>query len=257
MSSRLTEDCNANVVRTTERTNTLAINDNSDSNRLYIQENDKGKQDADMPESLPTNRVDKDQAAARSKVHGEAISIEIEYKETEEQQQSQWHLFCPCCRKSIDRFNIMRQRLAHVVNSKQLELFVLALIVINTITLGIATLDAIRENNVAYRVLERVDFVILNCFTLELGLHMLVHGWRFFKDGWLVFDLILVISSWSLSSVTIIRAFRVFRTLRLVSRVKVMRKLVLGKSSRKTPRFPSSPQNNANNHWMMQIFING
>jgi hypothetical protein len=45
----------------------------------------------------------------------------------------------------------------------------------------------------------------------------------------LVFDLVIIVTSWTFSQVQIIRAFRIFRALRLITRVKVMKNLVLGK----------------------------
>lgn len=45
-------------------------------------------------------------------------------------------------------------------------------------------------------------------------------------DGWLVFDLVIVVLSWSLESLQIIRAFRIFRALRIITRIETMRNLV-------------------------------
>jgi len=45
-------------------------------------------------------------------------------------------------------------------------------------------------------------------------------------DGWLFFDFIIVVISWSFSGLQIIRAFRVFRALRIITRIETMRNLV-------------------------------
>jgi len=47
-----------------------------------------------------------------------------------------------------------------------------------------------------------------------------------FKDGWLVFDFIIVLLSWSLQQLQIIRAFRIFRALRLIARVACLQDLI-------------------------------
>ena len=52
------------------------------------------------------------------------------------------------------------------------------------------------------------------------------HGWKLFKDAWLVFDLLIVGMSWALEGVKVARAFRIFRALRLITRVDVMRNLI-------------------------------
>ena len=51
-------------------------------------------------------------------------------------------------------------------------------------------------------------------------------GYTLFMDGWLVFDLVIVVLSWSLESLQIIRAFRIFRALRIITRIETMRNLV-------------------------------
>lgn len=48
------------------------------------------------------------------------------------------------------------------------------------------------------------------------------------QDGWLIFDTIIVVSSWSMEEVQIVRAFRIFRALRLITRIQVMQNLILG-----------------------------
>ena len=63
---------------------------------------------------------------------------------------------------------------------------------------------------------------------MELGLQFIYHGLRLLLDGWLVFDLIIIVTSWSFASIQIIRAFRIFRALRLVTRIKILKHLVLG-----------------------------
>ena len=79
-----------------------------------------------------------------------------------------------------------------------------------------------------HRIFELVDKVFLIIFTVELGLQFIYHGWRLLLDGWLVFDLVIILTSWSFASVQIIRAFRIFRALRLITRIEVMKNLVLG-----------------------------
>ena len=63
---------------------------------------------------------------------------------------------------------------------------------------------------------------------------MIYHGlWHVLTDGWMCFDFLVVIGSWSLSrvkvlngSVQILRSFRIFRAFRLVARLDALKKLV-------------------------------
>merc|ERR1712157_364282 len=70
------------------------------------------------------------------------------------------------------------------------------------------------------------DKVFLIIFTIELVMQIIYHGFALFLDGWLTFDFVIVILSWVFNSMQGIRAFRIFRALRLVARFKTMRDLV-------------------------------
>ena len=63
-------------------------------------------------------------------------------------------------------------------------------------------------------------------FTVELAMQIFYHGLYLFRDGWLIFDFVIIIASWSLSSLQVIRTFRIFRALRLITRVQVLKKIV-------------------------------
>jgi len=114
-----------------------------------------------------------------------------------------------------------------IVNDDRTQLLIIFLIVINAILMGIATFDFVTEQESVQRAFEKTDQAFLIIFTIEIALQFIYHGWRLFTDGWLFFDFIIVLVSWSLSSVQIIRAFRIFRALRLVTRLTVLRNLIL------------------------------
>ena len=73
---------------------------------------------------------------------------------------------------------------------------------------------------------ELTDLVFLVIFTIELAMQFFYHGLRLFQDGWLVFDFVIIVMSWSFNEIQVIRAFRVFRAFRIVTRVKILRDLV-------------------------------
>uniref|UniRef100_A0A7S4VK10 Ion transport domain-containing protein n=2 Tax=Ditylum brightwellii TaxID=49249 RepID=A0A7S4VK10_9STRA len=113
-----------------------------------------------------------------------------------------------------------------IVNDDRVQIFIIALIVINGIMLGIATFDFVTDDPAMENRFEIVDEVLLGIFTVELALQFIFHGMALFNDGWLVFDFIIIAVSYGLSSFTIVRAFRIFRALRLLTRVEVMKNLV-------------------------------
>jgi hypothetical protein len=119
-----------------------------------------------------------------------------------------------------------RRSMGRIINSDRVQYFILTLIVINAIMMGVATFPIIKNNPTLNEIFDAIDTVFLIVFTIESGLQLIYHGWYIFKDGFLVFDMLIVILSWALEGTQVIRAFRIFRALRLVTRVKTMRNLI-------------------------------
>ena len=134
-----------------------------------------------------------------------------------------------CCQEFMKYFHKVRRVAGRFVNNKDMQLFIVILIGINGIMMGLGTFDFVKESETASNIFDVVDLVFLIIFTVELALQFLYHGWRLFLDGWLIFDFLIITISWSFSEVQIIRSFRIFRALRLITRIKVMKNLILGK----------------------------
>ena len=124
---------------------------------------------------------------------------------------------------SIRRF---RNLCGKIVNDVRVQNFVVLLILVNAIMMGVATFHFVTDNPKVSAGFDVTDQVFLIIFTVELSFQLVYHGFALFKDGWLVFDFAIIVMSWSLSSLRIIRTFRIFRALRLVTRVKVLKNLV-------------------------------
>ena len=133
------------------------------------------------------------------------------------------------CQEFMKYFHKVRRVAGRFVNNKDMQLFIVILIGINGIMMGLGTFDFVKESDTASNIFDIVDLVFLIIFTVELALQFLYHGWRLFLDGWLIFDFLIITISWSFSEVQIIRSFRIFRALRLITRIKVMKNLILGK----------------------------
>mmetsp|Transcript_3680 Transcript_3680/g.8475 ORF Transcript_3680/g.8475 Transcript_3680/m.8475 type:complete len:385 (+) Transcript_3680:129-1283(+) len=130
-------------------------------------------------------------------------------------------------REILDSINTIRFNVGMLVNNSRVQVLIVVLIVINAIMMGIATYDIVKKNPEVDAIFEMVDEIFLIIFTVELCLQFIYLGWRLPLDGWLLFDLIIIVTSWSFASVQIIRAFRIFRALRLVTRIKIMKNLLL------------------------------
>jgi len=132
----------------------------------------------------------------------------------------------------LRRVTWFRKAVGDAINHPKVQLVVIVLIMINAIMMGLATFDFVMDNPDVDRAFEITDQAFLVIFTIELVMQFIFMGFGIFRDGWLVFDFIIIVSSWSLmrvdgvDSLQIIRAFRIFRALRIITRIKTMRNLV-------------------------------
>ncbi|GGD48984.1 ion transporter [Lacimicrobium alkaliphilum] len=116
-------------------------------------------------------------------------------------------------------------RLIRLVEHPWFTNSIIALILINAVTLGLETMAL---EPASLRMLSVLDVLILCIFTLELILKLIAYRKRFFSGGWNWFDLIIVTLSWVPSSgpLSVLRAFRILRILRLFSVVPQMRRVI-------------------------------
>ena len=113
-----------------------------------------------------------------------------------------------------------------IVNHVIVHYFIITLVCINALLMGIATADFVEDNPHVRQAFEKTDMVFLIIFTVELSMQLIYHGKRFCHDGCLVFHFLIVGLSWSFDSVQVVRTFRIFRTLRLVGRLKSLRNVI-------------------------------
>lgn len=120
----------------------------------------------------------------------------------------------------------LRSRIEKLVAEKWFIHGITTLILINAVTLGLETNPAVMAEYGT--VLHLVDHTILWLFVLEMFLKLYAFGGRFFKNGWNIFDVLVVGVSFvpSIGPFAVLRTLRVFRVLRLVSVVPKMRRVV-------------------------------
>jgi voltage-gated sodium channel len=120
----------------------------------------------------------------------------------------------------------MRERVGAMVMAPKVQNLITVLIVFNAITLGLETVDWVRANYGA--ALAVLDKVVLVVFCAEIAAKLFHKGWRFFKEGWNVFDFIVVGIALvpAAGPFTVLRALRILRTLRLLSVVPQMRVVI-------------------------------
>ncbi|MGL1833191.1 ion transporter [Rhodocyclaceae bacterium SMB388] len=116
--------------------------------------------------------------------------------------------------------------LQKLVESSRFHRFVIGVIIINAITLGLET--SATAVAAAGGLLYMLDRIALAIFVVEIALKLIVYRHNFFREGWNVFDFLVVAITLAPTGegLAVLRALRILRALRLVSVVPSMRKVV-------------------------------
>lgn len=120
----------------------------------------------------------------------------------------------------------VRARVGAFIEAPSVQRFIIGLILLNAVTLGLETSPTIM--NTIGPVLLTIDRAVLFVFAAEIALKLFAYGWRFFRDGWNVFDFLIVAIALLPASgaLSVLRALRILRVLRLLSLVPSMRRVV-------------------------------
>ena len=118
--------------------------------------------------------------------------------------------------------------LRRIVEDPRTDRVVMALIVFNAVTLGIETSHTAMDR--FGPVLSAIDRIVVAVFVLELTARLIVQRASFFRDGWNIFDLIVVgiAVAPATEAFSVLRALRVLRLLRLITVVPTLRRVVGG-----------------------------
>ena len=118
------------------------------------------------------------------------------------------------------------QKLKSLVESTTFTSAIMALIILNAITLALETSPTVMA--AAGPALMAFDKAVLAVFVLELLAKLVVYRWSFFRSGWNLFDLAVVAIALIPASgpLAVLRALRVLRVLRLISLLPQMRRVV-------------------------------
>lgn len=120
-------------------------------------------------------------------------------------------------------------RFSVIVNHKAFINTIIFLILLNSVLIGLETFPALYDSYSSWFAI--LDQVLLWLFTVEIALRLMAvrPTWVFFKNGWNVFDFIIVASGHLLAGapfVTVLRILRVLRMLRAFSVFPSLRRMV-------------------------------
>ncbi|MAQ85927.1 ion transporter [Psychromarinibacter halotolerans] len=122
----------------------------------------------------------------------------------------------------------VRQRLAGWLARDDVRNFITGVIVFNAIILGLETYDPVMSR--VGGLVVALDRACLAIFVVELVLKIFAHGPRFFRNGWNLFDFVIVGISLvpGAQTLSVLRALRILRVLRVVSGVPRLRRVIEG-----------------------------
>lgn len=118
--------------------------------------------------------------------------------------------------------------LARIVYSSQFELFIAFIILVNAVSLALLTMPDIDPE--VKETLSELDTFALYVYLVELIMRIVSYGkqpWKFFRQGWNIFDFSIVVLSFGIFSgetiiLRLLRIFRLIRIFRFLPEVRVL-----------------------------------
>lgn len=118
------------------------------------------------------------------------------------------------------------------LNNLWFKRILVVFIMLHSIIVALSTTDFIQDDERRTRIVAwtRRSFLIL--FSIELVLRLIRHKANPLRSGWLFFDTCVILGSWLLPELLILRTFRVLRSLRHASRFHHLKTIIvaLGKT---------------------------
>jgi len=120
----------------------------------------------------------------------------------------------------------LRDRVRRIVERPAFVNTIMGVIIVNAITLGLSTSNAIMAE--VGGLIDLLDTVFITIFVAELMAKFYAYGFRFFRNAWNIFDLVVVSIGLMPSGggISALRGLRVIRALRLLSAIPQMRAVV-------------------------------
>lgn len=119
-------------------------------------------------------------------------------------------------------------KIRSLVDNQVFQNAIIGVIIANAVILGLMTDNSLSHDT--HATLELLDQICLVIFCVEIALKLVAYRLEFFKNGWNIFDVIVVGIALMPASgeLSVLRALRVLRLMRLASAVPSMRRVVTG-----------------------------
>lgn len=121
-----------------------------------------------------------------------------------------------------------------LARSNAFEIFIFSCICLNTVVLALSWYSMDQE---IIDVLDVLNYIFTVIYTIEMVIKIIGFGKNYFRDGWCIFDFLIVLSAWlgifllnvfdiDVGSIsTIIRSFRIARVLKLIKTAKNLQQI--------------------------------
>ncbi len=122
----------------------------------------------------------------------------------------------------------MREKLEHWLDQPIVRNTIIGVIVFNAVLLGLETSSSVMST-IGWLIVI-LDKICLAIFVAELAAKLFAKGGRFFRSGWNLFDFVIVGISLvpGAQTMSVLRAMRIFRLLRVISAAPSLRRVVEG-----------------------------
>ncbi|SMX26196.1 Ion transport protein [Pelagimonas phthalicica] len=122
----------------------------------------------------------------------------------------------------------MRERLGNWLDQVWVQNTIIGVIIINAIVLGMETSNTLMQNWGG--VIKLIDALCLAIFVVEIAIKLFARGFGFFRSGWNLFDFAIVAIALipAGQGVSVLRALRIFRVMRVISAAPRLRRVVEG-----------------------------
>ena len=119
-----------------------------------------------------------------------------------------------------------REKIKLFCEGTKFQNFIVLLIIINSITIGLETSDGVMS--LFGDTLLLIDNLILAVFVVEITIKLYAYGFNYFRSGWNIFDLSIVLLALmpASGSLAVLRSLRIFRALRLIKNLPKLRFIV-------------------------------
>ena len=122
----------------------------------------------------------------------------------------------------------LRERLDVLIHRRSVQAVITGVILFNALILGLETSATVMAR--FGPLILFLDALCLSIFVVEIGAKLVARGLRFFRDGWNIFDFVVVGIALvpAAQGLSVLRALRILRLLRIVSVTPRLRRVVEG-----------------------------